>query len=99
VAEGISMAIQSGWLLGERLAARGSLAGAALREAGADYARDWHRHFATRVRASRVFAAATVAPVAAQASIALMRALPAILTWGALWSGKAHRIERMESSA
>ena len=99
VAEGISMAIQSGWLLGERLASQASASDAALREAGRGYKRDWHRHFATRVRASRLFAAATVSPVTSAASIALMRASPAILTWGALWSGKAHPVERLGPSA
>ena len=99
VAEGISMAIQSGWLLGERLAARGSLSDAALHEAGAGYVREWRRHFATRVRASALFALTTTSPAIAPASVALVRIAPAILTWGAWWSGKAHPLQGLEQWA
>ena len=98
VAEGISMAIQSGWLLGDHLASRASLSDADLRSAARNYARDWRRHFAARVRASSLFAAATTSPLSTAASIALMRAAPAILTWGAWWSGKAHALGRLELS-
>ncbi|MGZ5034481.1 MAG: NAD(P)/FAD-dependent oxidoreductase [Usitatibacter sp.] len=96
VAEGISMAIQSGWLLGGELASQASLSDAALRSAAARYTRGWHRNFAARVRASSVFAAATTSPLSAAASVALMRGAPAILTWGAWWSGKAHTLHPME---
>ncbi len=98
VAEGISMAIQSGWLLGEALAAQASLDEAALQDAATAYKRDWRRHFAARVRASSVFAAVTMSPVSAAASAALMGAVPAVLTWGAWWSGKAHALDRLEFS-
>jgi flavin-dependent dehydrogenase len=96
VAEGISMAIQSGWLLGGVLAAQASLSDAALRSAGLRYARGWRRNFAARVRASSMFAAATTSPLSAAASVAFMRGAPAILTWGAWWSGKADTLDRME---
>ncbi len=99
VAEGISMAIQSGWLLGAALASQPALSDAALRAAAARYRRDWRRHFAARVRASCLFAAATTWPVAAAASVALMRGAPAILTWGAWWSGKACALDRGEQWA
>ena len=98
VAEGISMAIQSGWLLGGQLAAQGSLSDSALRSAALQYTRGWRRHFTARVRASSAFAAATVSPASAAASVVLMRAAPAILTWGAWWSGKAHMLDRLELS-
>ena len=90
VAEGISMAIQSGWVLGECLAGSGSLSNDALREAGERYAEGWRANFANRVRVSSLFAALTMSRATAAASIAAMRGVPAILTWGARWCGKAH---------
>ena len=78
VAEGISMAIQSAWLL-----ARSWERGAA------DYERAWHATFASRIRASCVFAALTVPPARSRASVALLERVPAVLTLGARWSGKA----------
>jgi len=78
VAEGISMAIQSAWLLAHCWD-RGPKA----------YARAWHDTFAGRIRASSVFAALTVPPGRSRASVAVLERLPAVLTLGARWSGKA----------
>jgi flavin-dependent dehydrogenase len=78
VAEGISMAIQSAWLL-----ARSWDRGAA------GYERDWHATFASRIRASSIFAALTVPPAPSRASVALLERMPAVLTLGARWAGKA----------
>jgi hypothetical protein len=72
------MAIQSAWLL-----ARSWDRGAA------DYERDWHATFASRIRASSVFAALTVPPVRSRASVLLLERMPTVLTLGARWSGKA----------
>lgn len=77
VAEGISMAIQSAWLLAR-----------AWPDLDA-YARAWHSTFAARIRASSMFAALTVPPVRSRASIAVLGRLPSVLTLGARWSGKA----------
>ncbi|HSJ95686.1 MAG TPA: monooxygenase, partial [Myxococcota bacterium] len=92
VAEGISMAIQSSWLLAAELGAGGALTDAALAGAGRRYARAWRRHFRARVLASSAFAALTAGPAAA-ASIALLRAAPSLLTLGAGWSGKARTLQ------
>jgi flavin-dependent dehydrogenase len=77
VAEGISMAIQSAWLLarhwGDPLA----------------YERAWYATFASRIRASSIFARLTVPAAASRASIAVLERIPAVLTLGARWSGKA----------
>ena len=58
VAEGISMAMQSAWLLCRRLIAAQDdvLAGRALAQAGAGYAAEWSRWFAPRIRVAAVFA-------------------------------------------
>jgi 2-polyprenyl-6-methoxyphenol hydroxylase-like FAD-dependent oxidoreductase len=89
VAEGISMAIQSAWLLCESLLR-------SREDSAFEYSGRWRRHFATRVRASAVFAALTTSPRTAAASAAFMKHVPAMLTWGARWSGKAHTL-RMDS--
>jgi flavin-dependent dehydrogenase len=85
VAEGISMAVQSAWLLCESLLRSRD-------RAASDYPAQWRRHFATRVRASSLFAALTTSPRTAAASAAFMKHVPAMLTWGARWSGKAHSL-------
>jgi flavin-dependent dehydrogenase len=84
VAEGISMAIQAGWLAAEAIASG--------KDEEARYAASWRRHFALRVRASSLFAALMLRPSGAAACAALLDASPAILTWGAWWSGKSHRL-------
>jgi menaquinone-9 beta-reductase len=86
IAEGISMAIQSSWLLAQQLIADGP---AAAPVAGPKYAREWKRHFAGRLRAASIFAKLAMSdggrPVAAQ----LIRIFPTALTWGAALSGKS----------
>ena len=87
-----SMAIQSAWLLGEHLACAGALTQSSLATTRANYAASWRRHFATRVHASAIFAAVTMAPGGASASAALLARVPSLLTWGAWWSGKSHAL-------
>ena len=82
VAEGLGMAIQSGWLLAR-----------AWPDLEA-YERAWRSTFAARIRASSMFAALTVPAVRARASIALLERAPGVLTLGARWSGKA-RVARV----
>jgi flavin-dependent dehydrogenase len=87
VAEGISMAIQSAWLLCDSLLQRGE-------SAPSGYAAEWRRHFAPRIRASSIFAALTTSRPTAAASAAFVKQVPAMLTWGARCSGKAHSLPR-----
>ena len=89
VAEGISMAIQSAFLLCEGLVRAGPGADdAAHAEVGAGYGRDWRRNFAPRVHAAACFAAAMTRSPGARAAEALLARIPALLTLGAHWSGK-----------
>jgi flavin-dependent dehydrogenase len=78
VAEGISMAIQSGWLLAH-----------SWDEGPRHYAKLWRDTFASRIRASSVFATLTVPAMPSRASVAVMERIPSVLTLGARWSGKA----------
>jgi flavin-dependent dehydrogenase len=97
VAEGISMAIQSAWLLCELLVARKDAiladdARAALAATGRDYERHWRRQFETRIRAAALFAHLSMRPPTARQLVALARRVPAVLTLGAQWSGKTRTI-------
>src|SRR5262245_17672105 len=64
IAEGISMAIQSAWLLCQRLATvhREALTPAALAEVGRDYAAAWRHCFARRIRTAALFAQLAISP-------------------------------------
>ncbi len=93
VAEGISMAMQSAWLLWRAVSQqrdelqRGNSAAAA----GRIYARDWNRAFAGRIRAAALFAKIAMHPGANQAARVVTQ-FPRLLSLGARLSGKAVRV-------
>jgi flavin-dependent dehydrogenase len=95
VAEGISMAMQSAWLLTRHLIARQDeiASGRAWAEVGAAYGAAWRAQFATRVRAAAVFAQLAMRPSVVAAGLPLMRRFPGLLTFGAELSGKARRLD------
>jgi flavin-dependent dehydrogenase len=78
IAEGISMAIQSSGLLAKLL-----LAGR-----GGDYAKQWRRYFAPRIRAASLFAHLAMSDAGRAAGLAVLRAAPGLLDLGARLSGK-----------
>jgi len=90
VAEGISMAMQSAWLLCRRLIAQPDAPGCshALARIGRAYAADWDAAFAMRVKAAALFANVATRPRAARLLLPLVRRFPEILTFGARLSGK-----------
>ncbi len=92
VAEGISMAIQSSWLLAEVLGAHSDFSAAALEVAGREYAARWRRHLAMRVRAAGLFAAFTAHPAGAAASAQVLSRIPRLLSLGARATGKARTL-------
>jgi flavin-dependent dehydrogenase len=94
VAEGISMAMQSAWLLCSRLIARQDdvARAGALDAVGAAYAADWNAAFAMRVRAAAVFAQFAMRPAASTLALPVLRRFPDILTFGAQLSGKARAV-------
>jgi flavin-dependent dehydrogenase len=91
VAEGISMAIQSAWLLCERLIARQDavFSGCAVEAIGRDYAACWRKNFTRRIHAAAVFAHLAMRPATSKPVLALLKYAPATLTLGAYLSGKA----------
>ncbi len=97
VAEGLSMAIQSGWLLAGEVVSAGDLSERALAAACAGYTRAWRGQFASRVRASSAFAQLALTPPASRAGGALMARVPRLLTWGARRSGKALALRSLEA--
>ncbi len=91
VAEGISMAMQSGWLLARLLvspAERGGQGDGDLDAIGVAYAKRWRQSFAPRIHAAALFAHLAIRPSAAMLLGPLFERFPAILTFGATLSGK-----------
>jgi flavin-dependent dehydrogenase len=101
VAEGITMALQSAWLLAGRLAAwKGRLGSEeGRRRAGAEYQLLWRRSFAPRIRASSLFARWAMNRAGVSALLPLLRRFPGLLTRGALWSGKAAEVAAAAAAA
>ncbi len=90
VAEGISMAMQSAWLLARALVQYRDdcLSGRSQMRAGRSYAGAWRRAFSGRIRAAALFAKMAMHPKAEIAAEMAAR-LPHLLTFGARLSGKA----------
>lgn len=95
VAEGIGMAIQSAWLLCERLIAGKDavLSRRGIDQIARDYAASWKLNFARRIGAAAVFAHLAMRPVTAELALSIVKRLPAILTLGAYLSGKSQPLE------
>jgi flavin-dependent dehydrogenase len=107
VGEGISMALQSAFVLAaligpERDALVASDAAHAQRRAIATYERHWRRRFARRLRVAAAFAHIAMRPRLAAAAWPLVRRWPAVLTEGARLSDKtrcAPEAERLVGTA
>ncbi|RWK59954.1 NAD(P)/FAD-dependent oxidoreductase [Mesorhizobium sp.] len=87
IAEGISMALQSGWLLASELASAPS-GSAGLQAAGRRYEAAWKALFSTRVHAAAAIAGIALRPGSASLMAAIVRNFPQALTLGAQLSGK-----------
>lgn len=93
IGEGISLALQSAWLLCDHLVGAGKNAGTAPEQWQARVARqydaDWHHLARSRFRVASVFATLAMAPWSASALMAAAQAWPGLLSVGALWAEKA----------
>ena len=103
--EGMSMAIQSAWLLCERLLAReGELRGGdswvrAVADVGRDYAAIWRRSFVPRIRLAAVFAHLAMRPGASRPLLPLLQRWPGVLTSGARLGAKVrHVVQPVDNS-
>jgi hypothetical protein len=101
VAEGISMALQSAWLLTQRLLPhRHELHTERLRESiGRDYAAAWRRAFAPRIHAAAAVANWAQRPQLVAATLPLLHRFPGLLTWGARLSGKTRVVVPSSAAA
>ena len=90
IAEGLTIAMQSAWLLCQAiLSGRDSLANEGfLRDAAGRYRRAWRRQFSTRIIASSIFAQLAIRPLVASLMLPIFRIAPELLTLGALLAGK-----------
>jgi len=101
VAEGISMAMQSAWLLVEQIKDRRSdlAIPAALGEIARSYSAAWRKAFAPRIFAAAAIAQWASRPRLVQAAGPLLRTFPRLLTWGARLSGKSNLVVRSDSNS
>lgn len=94
VAEGISMAVQSAFLLctellDSKLKTHSQIALDAIRN---KYEVAWRENFSARVRVAAVLAHVFMHPLTAGAAAMAIRCFPQLLTEGSRWSGKAQAI-------
>ncbi|HHT0591781.1 TPA: NAD(P)/FAD-dependent oxidoreductase [Legionella anisa] len=96
VAEGISMAMQSAWLLAHcfilfKLNTRKEMN--QFDDAGAYYTKQWRKHFSRRIHVASFFAQlAMMKPWARLLLLPVIKQFPDILTWGARFSGKIQHV-------
>jgi len=93
IGEGMSMALQSAWMLCARLIRARPQQGSAdeaawQREVHAQYAIEWRRHFAARLRLAAGFSHLAMRPATSRALLAVLSRWPGLLTRGAAWGGK-----------
>lgn len=92
IGEGMSMALQSAFMLSAALTAHGpALSGAS--ESFHDrlnrrYAAQWHRAFASRLRLASMFAYVAMRPVSSSLLMTLATRFPSLMQWGARRAGK-----------
>jgi 2-polyprenyl-6-methoxyphenol hydroxylase-like FAD-dependent oxidoreductase len=94
IGEGISMAMQSSWLLCQQLV----LNGKALRAGGGqqrihhEYAHAWRHNFVRRIYLAALFAHLAMKPALASGLLPLLKFWPAAFTHAARWSGKIKQV-------
>ena len=97
--EGMSMAIQSAWLLCDRLIprreallARDADTSRAHAEVGRDYAKAWRRSFVRRIRFASAFAHLAMRPRTSAVLLPLLQHWPGLLAAGARVGGKVRQV-------
>jgi len=94
IGEGMSMALQSSWLLCTQLLAAQRREGFSVetwqREAQRRYAEQWRHEFVPRMRLASAFSHVAMRPAFSAPLMVLARVWPGMLTLGARWGGKVH---------
>jgi menaquinone-9 beta-reductase len=103
IGEGMTMALQSAWLLSRALVAGRNLPTASSRTwqgaVARDYAAQWAKLLQPRLRTAAVFAHLSMQPLAATALVRTLHAFPSLLTHAARWAGKAENFTHFEALA
>ncbi|KTC93194.1 NAD(P)/FAD-dependent oxidoreductase [Legionella cincinnatiensis] len=93
VAEGISMAMQSAWLLSQSLLQFNLKQNKNQNDAGKYYTQQWRKYFAHRIHASAFFAhMVMIKPWGRALLLPIVQQFPALLTLGAKFSGKIQQV-------
>lgn len=94
IAEGISMAMQSAWLLSQVLVSHENkiLTTNNMADAGQEYTKKWNGYFKNRIRAAALFAQLTMRPWSTSLIIPLLKYFPGLLTFSAKLSGKIKQV-------
>jgi flavin-dependent dehydrogenase len=92
IGEGMSMALQSAWLLCVHLLNSKKDDKAWQREVGRSYATQWRQQFVPRMRLAATFAHLAMRPASAASLMALANIWPGLLTLGARLGGKVHNV-------
>jgi flavin-dependent dehydrogenase len=93
IGEGMSMALQSAWLLCAHLIRARPEPGFAddaawQRQVHTKYASEWRRHFAPRLGLAAAFSHVAMRPAISRALFTVLKYWPSLLTRGAAWGGK-----------
>lgn len=93
IGEGMSMAMQSAWLLCDRLLADSTERDPRVparwhADVARRYSADWRRHFATRLRLAALLAHIAMRPLPSLILVAAVRHFPRAVTQGARWCAK-----------
>lgn len=101
IGEGISMAIQSAWLLADNLAGNKQEMSDKQKQMRLHrrYAAAWQRNFAPRIRLAALFAHVAMRPVLADCMFPLLKRYPQLLTRAARWGGKVQYLDLGKSAA
>ena len=99
IAEGISMAMQSAWLLAESLLAQPSMQRSELDKIGQLYTKRWHAQFANRIRLAAFLARVTTRPAVMKLLLPLVARFPWLLRYGAALSGKIKEVIQVPAAS
>ncbi|GBG13342.1 FAD-dependent oxidoreductase [Novimethylophilus kurashikiensis] len=93
IADGLSIALQSAWLLSQRLLAQPSWDNPPLQAVAKSYEAAYRKQFGPRIHASQVFAQLAIRPWATTMLLPMFRAVPQLLGLGARLAGKTMALE------
>lgn len=104
IGEGMSMALQSAWLLCEKLVqarrANAATAGSTWQRAvRQDYAAQWRKRFVPRMRLASAFAHLAMRPATSAVLQMVLTRWPSLITQGATWAGKVNSAVNVPSTA